>query len=447
MFGFLSTIFETNEHKFKKILDHISSNIDCKELHKMLSNFDIDTCDKNGKNLMHLLASMKNPTLLQLLFDHGININQPDNRGQTPLFYTNTYNYLFFASHGADLRWRNKDGHSFLHLLSNFYGSKEALALITVGKDCGLNLIDYSEYPPEEVFQRAIVFRDMEKMKEMLAENKNYSNQPIKTNCSWVISPNPITPLYVACYNAFYDGLELLIAYGADPQEPQLLLGLIRYVYKPTAFFVRIIERLVELGADIHETSTQNEYDPLSGETVLHRCSRSLELMELFLKAGCDVHKRTKRIRESNSFYQVSFSAPNRCIVDRCMSDADPLQYAAVSCKDIRIFKLLFEHGADPNRQNSYGICAFMTLCYCSVILREFTLELLCDIVQLFLDQGVNIYLTDNNGNTVFDYLYANNFMNLTEKANIVKLIHKKEKFLILEPKTNEIIYKMLGKI
>jgi len=129
------------------------------------------------------------------------------------------------------------------------------------------------------------------------------------------------------------------------------------------------------------------------------------------------------------------------------MSDADPLQYAAVSSNDIRIFKLLFEHGADPNRQNSYGICAFMTLCYCSIILRDLTLELLCDIVQLFLDQGVNIYLTDNNGNTVFDYLYANNFMNLTEKANIVKLIHKKEKFLILEPKTNEIIYKMLGKI
>jgi len=424
------SIFDTNTYKYKQIIkwgsvaknygkmydDNVVSH-----LSKMLANFDINTVDKDGKNLLHHFAD-KDHKLLKILLDHGININQPDNLGQTPLFYTTPSSFEFFMDNGADLLWRNKQGHSVLHKISNSFFTRDPLHLIEVGKKRGINLIDYSEYSPEEILHRAIVFRDREKMKMILEEDTSYSNKLIEDNYFHTrLFGIKLSPLYVACYNTLHEEVELLVEYGADPRDPLLLWRLISRSCQKTPAFMRIIQRLVDLGADIHE------------KNILHECYRSAKLMEIFLKAGCDIRKRTD---PGNQYYHW--------FKGHCLADAEPLHYCAYLFQEIRVLELLFEYGADPNVQNMYGVSPFMSLlnssgiaCFSPMDIRE--------AVQLFLDRGANIHLTDNRGNTIFHYLYDNDYLSTDKKALIVRIIREKEKFFVLEPRTNEIVYKLLG--
>ena len=266
-------------------------------------------------------------------------------------------------------------------------------------------------------------------MKELLSVNKYLANWTI-TN-EWLNKSELLTPLYLACNNELYEEFEILIHNGADVKEPGLLLRLIHMCHKITPIFIKIIKQLVELGANIHDIDDGNCW----GENVLHKCYNSAELMELFLKAGVNVHGRTKDIKYYNKKMETMIAI-----------DAEPLQYVTIFFTDLSIYKLLFEYGADPNVKNSYGINAFMGVCHSWFLGNLKKEEEVYDIIKLFLDNGANIYLKDNYGKTVFDYIYANYQLTDAKKAKIIKLIYEKEKFIILEPKTNEFVYKLLYK-
>ena len=69
------------------------------------------------------------------------------------------------------------------------------------------------------------------------------------------------------------------------------------------------------------------------------------------------------------------------------------------------------------------------------------------DLIQLFLDNGANVYTRDNDGKTAIDYMMHNDLLNSDQKATIVKMIYEKEKFFILEPKANEFVYNLLRNV
>lgn len=420
----IDTVLNTNSYKFEKLVKYFTVNYDIKkydELPKMLVDFNINTCNKDGKNLLHLFPN-KDTKIQKILLEHGININKKDNSGKTPIFYAQSSHYSFFIENGADLSVRDNDGHSVLHNPSRYYLTGCVLPLIHGGA-----VIDYSEYNQPEIFHKAILFRDTVKMKELLSVNKSLANWTV--TYKWLNTPELLTPLYLACNNELYEEFEILIHNGADVKEPGLLLRLIHMCHKITPIFIKIIKQLVELGSNIHDINDINCW----GENILHKCNKSAELMEMFLKAGVNVHGRTNDIKYHNKKMETMIAI-----------DAEPLQYVSIFSTDLSIYKLLFEYGADPNVQNSYGINAFMGVCY-SWFLGYFKKGEECDIIKLFLDHGANIYLKDNDGKTVFDYIYANYQLTDAKKAKIIKLIYEKEKFIILEPKTNEFVYRLLS--
>ena len=418
----IDAVFNTNSHKFEKLVKYFTVNYvkNYDEIIKMLVDFDINTCNKEGQNLLHLFPN-KDTKIQKILLEHGIDINKKDNSGKTPIFYAQSSHYSFFIENGSDLSIRDNDGHSVLHNPSRYYITSCVLPLIHGGA-----VIDYSEYKKPEVFHKAILFRDTVKMKELLSANKYLSNWTVPYE--WLNTSQLLTPLYLACHNDLYEEFEILIHNGADVKEPKLLLRLFQMCHNITPIFIKIIKQLVELGANIHDIDDDNCW----GENVLHKCYKSAELMEMFLKAGVNVHGRTKDIKY-NIYKKETMIA----------IDAEPLQYVSMMSTDLSVYKLLFEYGADPNVQNSYGTNAFMGVCY-SWFLGYFKKGEECDIIKLFLDNGANIYLKDNDGKTVFDYIYANYQLTDAKKAKIIKIIYEKEKFIILEPKTNEFVYRLL---
>ena len=371
----IDAVFNTNSHKFEKLVKYFTVNYvkNYDEIIKMLVDFDINTCNKEGQNLLHLFPN-KDTKIQKILLEHGIDINKKDNSGKTPIFYAQSSHYSFFIENGSDLSIRDNDGHSVLHNPSRYYITSCVLPLIHGGA-----VIDYSEYKKPEVFHKAILFRDTVKMKELLSANKYLSNWTVPYE--WLNTSQLLTPLYLACHNDLYEEFEILIHNGADVKEPKLLLRLFQMCHNITPIFIKIIKQLVELGANIHDIDDDNCW----GENVLHKCYKSAELMEMFLKAGVNVHGRTKDIKY-NIYKKETMIA----------IDAEPLQYVSMMSTDLSVYKLLFEYGADPNVQNSYGTNAFMGVCY-SWFLGYFKKGEECDIIKLFLDNGANIYLKDNN--------------------------------------------------
>ena len=137
----IDAVFNTNSHKFEKLVKYFTVNYDKNydEILKMLVDFDINTCNKDGKNLLHLFPN-KDTKIQKIFLEHGIDINKKDNSGKTPIFYTQSSHYSFFIENGANLSVRDNDGHSVLHNPSRYYITSCVLPLIQGGA-----VIDYSE--------------------------------------------------------------------------------------------------------------------------------------------------------------------------------------------------------------------------------------------------------------------------------------------------------------
>ena len=447
------TLFQTDTYRFEQLIRHIQRRYlttyddHYREIPPMLTKFDINTCDKDGKTLMHLYALR--PVLLKMFLDQGADINRRDRYGKTPIFYAQGGRIDFFVEHGADLTVRDTTGHSIVYYVSQSYLTDPVSPFLEAGKRQGVQVVDYTEYDPKVWLYKAIVFHDLAMLQNILRNDDPNLQTTLDQIISgdspgmdyWDIGNYQVTPLFLACVNDFVEGFDLLLEHGADPRQPRLLLDLVRRCAfrsgLPTPTILTMIQRLVELGADMNEVYTGNHNINIYGETVLHFCYLSVELMEIFLKAGADIHRRTQSY---HNCYDTRITLRRRHII----SDAEPLQYITLCCIDTAIYRLLFAHGADPNVQNDHGVNAFMGLCH-SYNLRFMKKDDMCEKVQLFLDQGADIYLTDNAGRTVFDYLDTNEGLTIDQKANIVRLMYQKEKFVVLEPKTNEIVFRILS--
>ena len=254
-------------------------------------------------------------------------------------------------------------------------------------------------------------------MKELLENNTS------------LINSYRISPLEIACNNGFYNEFLCLLEYNAKIND-DLILNIIKYNnYNITNNHLAIIKKLIELNININNTTEKDE-------NLLHICINE-ELIDLFIKAGIDIHHKTRTI-----FYN-SYNNTRFCYfiyTEYIMSNAEPLQNLTTFCDDIKIYKKLFEHGADPNIQNNFGINAFMAICSSKNI--SFLNNNAFEIIKLFIDNNANIYLTDKFGNNIFDLIYYNNFFSYELKTIIIKLLYDKFKIIIFKPEINDFIYK-----
>lgn len=420
----IDNVMNTDNLKLNKILQNRYDSNFLKEIEKSL-DFNINICDREGQNLLHIFARSNNIKVLQILFDHGCNINKKDNLGNTPIFYSSSDIIEFFINNGADLNIENNEGYTVLYKKSRSYLTS---SIITLFNEQNCEDV-YEQFEKHERLYKAVLFCDIPKMKELMTENKFLVNSIIEDPITWE-TKQFLTPLSIACQNGLYDEFLCLLEYGADIHQNNLLINMSFWDINKNK--ISIIKKLIELGINVNDVDNQ-------GENVLHKLNSSncLELLEIFLKAGVDIHAKTIPA------IFPTFSNPR--YFHLVLSNAEPLQYISALNNNIEIYQTLFKYGADPNVPNNYGITPFM-----SILSNEFcrfnAVDNFVEIIKLFVENGANIYLTDNFGNNALDVIYNNQFIKNEDKIKIIKYFYEKFNFTIIKPKTNEFLYDILLK-
>ena len=408
-----------NNLQYIKILniinnDYLLNNNSLEEIKKILLTFDINTCNENGKNLLHTYAYKNNYNLLKLFLDNGCNINKQDDLGNTPIYYASCDTLLFFITNGTNLLIKNNNNLTILNYISIYNQNSKFLQILLASQTDNI----YNQFEDYELLNKAVLFQDIPKIKELLDKN------------IYMIDSYRISPLEIACNNGFYNEFLCLLEYNPKIYD-DLILNMINN-NNITNDHISIIKKLIELNININITTKKDE-------NLLHICNNE-ELIDLFIKSGVDIHHKTTTI-----FYYGSYNIPFIVYTYNTqftLSNAEPLQILTTFCDDIKIYKKLFEHGADPNIQNNFGINAFMAICS-SKNISFLNNNNAFEIIKLFIDNNANIYLTDKFGNNIFDLIYHNDHFSYELKSKIIKFLHDKFKIIIFKPKTNDFIYKI----
>ena len=416
----------TDNIKFDKIIKYrYKSEIISAEIEKELENFNINTCDKDGKNLLHMFAYGNDFRVLQILLVYGCDINKKDKLGNTPIYYSNETNIKFFIDNGIDLNIKNIKGRTVLYEKSKYYYSNKAIKYLFSVQNYE-NI--YDQFEKYEHLHKAVLFQDISKMTELMNENKFLVNTIIE---SPIIEDHRIlTPLQIACENGLYDEFLCLLDYGADIHQTNLLVNISYSCTNNNQ--INIIKKLIEQGIDINQVDK-------NGCNVLHTLyfSGCIELFEIFLRAGTNVNTKNLPITFERT--------PLVRYVHKIESNATPLQSLSMYGTNKEIYKKFFEYDADPNIQNNYGINAFMGICNNEFFTfnRNGT-DTSFEMIQLFVENGADIYLIDNFGNTVLDIIVNNPYITKENKTKIIKYLHEKFKLTPAKSKTNEFLYNVL---
>ena len=443
-------VFESPETKnarlFSEIINTASSfSKDADDqLLSLFSKIDINTCNEQGENLIHMFTKYSrakrvhigeinkyiNDYYLQQLFDLGCDINHRDHLGKVPMCYSSNINIDFFIKNKADLTIRDNENHTILYHLSKGYYISYIEPFVKNYPDT----IDYDEYIPEERLHKAILFHDINKVKELLLCEPNYIDYQIKNTYQ------SHTPLSLACEHGMVEVFYLLLEQGATIY-PSLLFDSIDN-YRMNYYQIQegsdkynsqliIVEELIKRGASVN-------YQDSQGNSSLHYCNTA-KMIHLLLEGGADINARTQGFgtRKVHNYYQI----------DRYFYiDADPLMYMTVFMPKIDVFHALFKYGADPNRKNENGQTAFMGIFVSTILFKYYnTDETYLELVQLFLDHGADLYIKDNDGYTALDYLcILSTHINENIRLSTIRYLHSKDYFKLCHHKTMEIILKAI---
>ena len=428
-------IQKTNSEYSKNTDDHIIF---------LLSKIDINTCNEQGENLIHIftknckIKSVKeenkytyiNDYYLQHLFDIGCDINKRDNLGKVPMCYSNNINIDFFIKNKADLTIRDNENHTILYHLSKGYYISYIEPFVKNYTDA----IDYDEYIPEERLHKAIIFNDINKVKELLLRKPNFIDYSAKKTYQ------SHTPLSLACEHCMVEVFYLLLEHGATIY-PSLLFDSIDN-YKMNYYKIQegsdiynsqviIVDELIKRGASIN-------YQDSRGNSSLHICNTAA-MINVLLEGGADINARTEGngIKKVHNYFHIHHYF---CI------DADPLMYMTVNMPRIDVFRALFKYGADPNRKNENGHTAFMGIFVSNFLFTHYdTDEKYHELVQLFLDNGADLFIKDNDDYSALDYLCMLSNYNKKKQLSTIRYLHNKIQFTLYRPSTLEAILKSMS--
>ena len=448
-FGQISTVhkimYESPETKNARLFSEIKNKIGSftqntdDQLISLFSKIDINTCDELGENLIHMFTKCNRTKriadkyvsdyYLQHLFDLGCDINKRDNLGKVPMCYSSNLTIDFFIKNKANLTIRDNENHTILYHLSKGFSISYIEPFVKNYPDA----IDYDEYIPEERLHKAIIFNDINKVKEMLLCKPNYIDYIAKNH------HKSHTPLFIAGAHGMVEIFYLLLEHGATIY-PSLLCDLIDD-YKMNYNIqeesdkynsrVKIIEELIERRASIN-------YQDSQGTSSLHNCITS-KMVHLFLEGGADINARTKGYGELKvkNYYRINHYF---CI------DSDPLMYMTVNMPKIDVFRTLFKYGANPNNKNENGHTAFMGIFVSTFLFDHYhTDETYHELVQLFLDNGADLYIKDNDGYNALDYLCViPTCMNEKRRSSTIRYLYNKEQIKLCHHKTMEILQKVI---
>ncbi|WP_158706876.1 ankyrin repeat domain-containing protein [Candidatus Phycorickettsia trachydisci] len=179
----------------------------------LIDKLPVNTCDPNGRALIHLAVMHNDPEIVALLLERGANVNIQDDYANIALHYARSGEITkLLLEHGANPNHKNWQGNTPLHqkLWLGFH-LEVAQALLEGGAD--INLKNDDGYTP---LHEAILKKNLEATKFLVTNNAdiNAENNFGVTPLEGMFECRYKEPIRSA--NIDLEILEFLIANGAD---------------------------------------------------------------------------------------------------------------------------------------------------------------------------------------------------------------------------------------
>ncbi|XP_050795783.1 ankyrin-1 isoform X6 [Gopherus flavomarginatus] len=295
----------------------------------------LETTTKKGNTALHIAALAGQEDVVRELVNYGANVNAQSQKGFTPLYMAAQENHLevvkFLLESGANQNVATEDGFTPL-----------AVALQQGHENVVAHLINYGTKGKVRLPALHIAARnDDTRTAAVLLQNDPNAD---------VLSKTGFTPLHITAHYENLNVAQLLLNRGANVNfTPQN--GITPLHVASRRGNIIMVRLLLDRGAQI-ETRTKDELTPL------HCAARNghMRIMEILLDHGAPIQAKTK-----NGLSPIHMAAQgdhldcvrlllqyNAEIDDITLDHLTPLHVAA-HCGHHRVAKMLLDKGAKPN--------------------------------------------------------------------------------------------------
>eukprot|EP00070_Physeter_catodon_P031032 XP_028337926.1 ankyrin-1 isoform X4 [Physeter catodon] len=336
----------------------------------------LETTTKKGNTALHIAALAGQDQVVRELVNYGANVNAQSQKGFTPLYMAAQENHLevvkFLLENGANQNVATEDGFTPL-----------AVALQQGHENVVAHLINYGTKGRVRLPALHIAARnDDTRTAVVLLQNDPNPD---------VLSKTGFTPLHIAAHYENLNVAQLLLNRGASVNfTPQN--GITPLHIASRRGNVIMVRLLLDRGAQI-ETRTKDELTPL------HCAARNghLRISEILLDHGAPIQAKTK-----NGLSPIHMAAQgdhldcvrlllqyNAEIDDITLDHLTPLHVAA-HCGHHRVAKVLLDKGAKPNSRALNGFTPLHIACKKNHI----------RVMELLLKTGASIDAVTESGLT-----------------------------------------------
>ena len=334
-------------------------------------------CDFYGVQILPLNFLVSTDAILaQQLIEQGVDVNAHDWKGDTPLHYVgaSVETAQLLIERGANVNAPNNDGITPLH---NIFGEKSlAVMALLIERGADVN----------------------------------------------AATPEGITPLHFAYNFPMGDGAALLISEGADVNARTT--ENVTPLYSALSFS-EVVAQLLKAGAD---PNIQNREG-----AAIHAVDISPDVLQLLLAAGVDVNVRNSLGQTALHKQRFSFEiVPLLLAADADVNAQDSQGRTPLFDVNLQVAQQLLAAGADLNIQDSSG----WTPLHQAVWLQsnsgpEQQSYFGTELVELFLSEGADTTIRDNQGETALDVTRKLN------RSNIVVLFPSEDGTLVGDETTD----------
>ncbi|XP_043359035.1 ankyrin-1 isoform X14 [Dermochelys coriacea] len=336
----------------------------------------LETTTKKGNTALHIAALAGQEDVVRELVNYGANVNAQSQKGFTPLYMAAQENHLevvkFLLESGANQNVATEDGFTPL-----------AVALQQGHENVVAHLINYGTKGKVRLPALHIAARnDDTRTAAVLLQNDPNAD---------VLSKTGFTPLHIAAHYENLNVAQLLLNRGASVNfTPQN--GITPLHVASRRGNIIMVRLLLDRGAQI-ETRTKDELTPL------HCAARNghMRIMEILLDHGAPIQAKTK-----NGLSPIHMAAQgdhldcvrlllqyNAEIDDITLDHLTPLHVAA-HCGHHRVAKMLLDKGAKPNARALNGFTPLHIACKKNHI----------RVMELLLKTGASIDAVTESGLT-----------------------------------------------
>ncbi|XP_043419228.1 ankyrin-1 isoform X17 [Prionailurus bengalensis] len=336
----------------------------------------LETTTKKGNTALHIAALAGQDEVVRELVNYGANVNAQSQKGFTPLYMAAQENHLevvkFLLENGANQNVATEDGFTPL-----------AVALQQGHENVVAHLINYGTKGKVRLPALHIAARnDDTRTAAVLLQNDPNPD---------VLSKTGFTPLHIAAHYENLNVAQLLLNRGASVNfTPQN--GITPLHIASRRGNVIMVRLLLDRGAQI-ETRTKDELTPL------HCAARNghVRISEILLDHGAPIQAKTK-----NGLSPIHMAAQgdhldcvrlllqyNADIDDITLDHLTPLHVAA-HCGHHRVAKVLLDKGAKPNSRALNGFTPLHIACKKNHI----------RVMELLLKTGASIDAVTESGLT-----------------------------------------------